>query len=148
MNQPGIQRYIDLVVHDFNVLGLLTRASRQDPSIGNISDWQVTLLFYICCVYAKAACKTLGVDIQDHFSLRQFLNTEPRLVYVARSYRKIEEASRDARYEGRTFDIDYIRDRILPNFISVRDAMVNLLEQQGVINVPKIDPGLVIMSRR
>lgn len=90
------------------------------------------------CIFVKSACSLLGVDIQDHFTLRQIINTRQELWSIARNYRHLEEASRDARYEGRVFDKQYILNRLVPKFNTVCDCVVSLLTQRSVQSIPSI----------
>lgn len=133
-------KYLALVEHDLRFIDLIT--SKHPPHIENedFSDWKVTLMFYVCCVYLKAVCVSFGENVQDHYSLRQILNSRPEIWSIAKHYRHIEEASRDARYEGRKFDQDYILNRLLPKFIKVRDQIVKVLKSKRVGNIPVADP--------
>ena len=138
--ETGVEKYLRLIEHDFGVLELLTASAKRAQPPKDVSDWQVTLIFYITCIYIKALGRSFGRDIQDHYGLRQWLNTEPDLVVIARPYRHIEEPSRDARYEGRRFDQAFLLLRIVPNFLQVRDHVADLLEKRGAKAVPRIDP--------
>lgn len=80
----------------------------------------------------------LGEDVQDHYTLRQLINTKPELYPIAKSYRHIEEASRDARYEGRKFEKSFLLNRILPKFKLVREHIVTFLQNAGVQAVPSV----------
>lgn len=138
--ETGVEKYLRLIEHDFGVLELLTASAERAKPPRDVSDWQVTLIFYITCIYVKALGRSFGRDIQDHYGLRQWLNTEPDLLVIARPYRHIEEPSRDARYEGRTFDRDFILKRIVPHFVLVRNHLAGLLEKRGATAVPRVDP--------
>jgi hypothetical protein len=105
----------------------------------DVSDWKCTLLFYIACTYVKALGMARGKDIQDHFQLRQWLNTTDDLWGFAKPYRKLEERSRDARYEGRFYASRELAD-CGRWFSEVRDAVVGLLRAMGVTQVPVVDP--------
>jgi len=141
----GVEKYLKLVEHDLRLLDLLTKERSDDLATENFTDWQATLLFYMACIYLKAVCLTFGEDIQDHFSLRQQINARKELAAISAPYRHLEEASRDARYEGRTFDRQYLLERLLPKFLAVRDCAVSLLERGGIKNVPRVDPTLYLL---
>lgn len=84
--------------------------------------------------------------MQDHQKLREIINTDQALKelwYIAKHYRHIEEASRDARYEGRKFSKEYIKERILPKFYKVRDCAVSIIKSKNISNVPVIDLGFL-----
>lgn len=134
-----VEKYLKLVKHDFDLLDILTSKLPPHLSSENFSDWQVTNLFYMSCIFMKSACALLGEDVQDHFTLRQIINTRSELYSIARNYRHLEEASRDARYEGRVFEKDYILNRLVPKFNSVRDCIVDLLSQNSIQGIPSID---------
>lgn len=127
-----VERYLDLVQHDLNLLDLLTSSLPAHLSNEDFSDWQVTNLFYMACIFLKSACALIGEDVQDHFTLRQIINDREELRNIAKNYRHLEEASRDARYEGRVFDKNYILDRLVPKFNSVRDCVHGLLTQHNI----------------
>lgn len=136
----NVNSYLNLIEHDLKTLDLLTGKRPNHLTKEDFSDWEVTILFYMACIYIKAVCNLFGEDIQDHYTLRQIINTRPELYSIARSYRHLEEASRDARYEGRKFSRSYLIDRLLPKFNAVRDCAVSLLKQHNVTNIPDIDP--------
>jgi hypothetical protein len=72
------------------------------------------------------------------------INNRPELWSVAKAYRHLEEASRDARYEGRKFAKDYLVDRLLPKFNMVRDRAVTLIKKHGVSDVFCADAGYLL----
>ena len=53
--------------------------------------------------------------------------------------RKVEEWSRDARYEGRLFDAEDF-DRFFGWFTDARDSIVNLLKENGIAAPPVVEP--------
>jgi hypothetical protein len=127
--------YFKLIEHDRDELDLV---SHKAPSGCDTSDWQVTVLYYILCLYMKAFGKVCGRELQDHYSIKQWLNSESRLIPIARPYRKAEEWSRDARYEGRRFSSQEMK-RFLEWFQSVRQHVASLLSTAGVTGLPDID---------
>ncbi len=133
------EKYLALVSHDLKLFDLVTRLIPSSASKEDFSDWQVTILFYMACIFLKAACSLLGEDVQDHFMMRQIINNRQEFYSIAKAYRHLEEASRDARYEGRVFDKQYILDRLIPKFNSVRDCIVDLLKQKNISNIPSIE---------
>lgn len=133
-----VQKYLNLVKHDLSLLDLLTGNLPNHLKNENFSDWQVTNLFYMSCIFLKSACALLGEDVQDHFTLRQIINNRAELFSIAKNYRHLEEASRDARYEGRVFDKKYILERLVPKFNAVRDCIVDLLKKNNIQNIPDI----------
>lgn len=135
-----LSSYLDLVRHDLSLLDWITSPPPDHVAGEDFTDWHATILFYMACIYLKAVCQLFGEDVQDHYSLRLQINTRPELLAVAKQYRHLEEASRDARYEGRTFPPQYLCDRLLPKFYRVRDCAVELLEKHNVPEVPKVDP--------
>lgn len=122
---PG--KYFRLVEHDRDLLDLL---SALPPHLINrdFSDWVVTTTFYITCIYMKAYFQTKGIDIQDHITIRKLINTDPTVVSIAYDYRKLEEASRDARYEGRTFDANKLKERVLSHYNRIRLHLVGIIK--------------------
>jgi hypothetical protein len=137
---PEVNKYFEMIKHDFNTLDLLTSAPPKQLEKSDFSDWQVTLLFYISCVYVKSVLGSLGIDIENHYSLRREITANPELKPFYRKYRQLEEASRDARYEGRKFDRSHIIGIILPKYFIVRDCIVGVLKKRGFENVPILDP--------
>ena len=134
-----VQKYLNLITHDLRLFDLLTGKMPNHLMDEDFSDWQVTVLFYMACIYLKAACSFLGIDIQDHFTLRQVINNKEEFYSIARVYRHLEEASRDARYEGRKFEKSYIMNRLLPKFALVQNCMVSFLQQNNISNIPSIE---------
>lgn len=135
-----IDSYFALIKHNVNLLDLLT--SKQYPphlTQEDFSDWCTTTIFYILCIYMKAVFTLMGKDVQDHYTLRQLINTTPELYAIAKYYRHIEEASRDARYEGKKYSKDYLVDRILLKFEKIRVCLEKILKNHKATNIPKID---------
>ena len=56
-----------------------------------------------------------------------------------KALKAIKEAARDARYEGREFDKDYLITRILEKYNKVRDCAVSIIRQKGINNVVHAD---------
>lgn len=139
MTLADARRYLQQVRRTEKTLKLLVKATqREDPRV-DVSDWAVTIHFYVLCVYVKALGRCRGQDFQDHYGIRQWLNTEPDLLRIARPYRKIEEWSRDSRYEGRTFSSAEFA-RLHEWFVEVRDCLTSLLQAQGIEDVPVVLP--------
>lgn len=103
------------------------------------TDWQVALLYYMLCLQLKALGARRGLELQDHYRIKRWLNSDNDLIPVAKPYRKAEEWSRDARYEGRCFDGAEIR-RYLSWFGCVYDCVGKLLENEGVPRPEFTDP--------
>jgi hypothetical protein len=132
-------RYLKLIQHDLDVLTTLAvAASRKSPPL-DVSDWKCTLLFYMACIFMKALGRTRKRDLQDHYGIKQWINTDAELVSIARSYRKLEERSRDARYEGRMYSRDEL-NQAYRWFCDVRDHISKLLRTDGVGDITLIDP--------
>jgi hypothetical protein len=127
MNPPDVQKYLNLLGHDLRVLQLLSEAASRGKPPDDVSDWQVTILFYLACLYVKAVGCLYGKRFDDHISLRQWINSETDMLGIARDYRKLEEASRDARYEGRRSPKEAMVRVQIPRFETVRNHVVNLL---------------------
>lgn len=134
-----IKNYLQLITHNLKLLDLLTSTYPEHLKNEDFSDWKVTILFYMSCVYIKAVFCLFGIDIQDHYTLRQLINTRKELYPIAKPYRHIEEASRDARYEGRKFINQYTVERLLPKFNTVRDCANVLFKQHKIPDIPTID---------
>ena len=80
--------YLNLVTRDEQALKLLVGAAR---SKRDVSDWVVTLHFYVLCIYVKATGRCFGQDFQDHYAIRNWINSEARLLPIAADYRTVEE---------------------------------------------------------
>ena len=128
-------RYLRLIEHDREVLRHVTDGP---AAAGDASDWQITILYYILCLYMKALGSLRGLDFQDHYGVKQWLNSAPELLAIAKPYRKAEEWSRDARYEGRRFTV-VEKARFLGWFNAVRSCVIQLLTSEGVTDLPRID---------
>jgi hypothetical protein len=126
-----VEDYLRLVQRNGECVALLAAAARKEKPARDVSDWIITLHFYILCVYLKALGQRRGRMFQDHVSIRGYLNLEPDLLKLARPYRQVEEWSRDARYEGRLFTPDEVR-RFHSHFITVRDGIVELIVKSGM----------------
>lgn len=136
MSQADCAHYLDLVRHNHRCALLLAEAARGHKTSPDVSDWIVTFHFYILCVYVKALGRCRLQDFQDHYSLRAWLNQQPDLLEVTKSYRRVEEWSRDARYEGRTFTGAEM-ERLHRWFVHARDGFADLLEAENVRPVPR-----------
>ena len=89
----------------------------------------------------KTVCSLFDIDIQDHYTLHSIINTRTdlSLYSISKDYRHIEEAARDARYEGRKFDKDYLIKRILEKYNKFRDCAVFIIRQKGIDQVINAD---------
>lgn len=139
MGAADAPRYLALIEHDLEALGLLCEAAQAKRPPVDVSDWQCTLVYYMACIFVKAMGRTRGKDLQDHYQLKQWINTTADLVPITKPYRKLEERSRDARYEGRRFTRSELAETI-GWFGQVRDHLAALLTREGVKNIPVIDP--------
>ncbi len=135
MKQPA--EYLDLVRHTHAVLKLMAEANRGNGQAGDISDWVVTLHFYILCTYVKALGSSRKCDFRSHNHIHAWIAGTKDLQGAFRSYRKVEEWSRDARYEGRTFPPAEMA-AVHRWFVDVRDQVGGLLEAAGVRPVPRV----------
>lgn len=121
--------YVRLAERDRATLILLRDAARRSGA--DVSGWIITLHFYVLCVLVKAVGRTVGEDFQDHFRIRQWINTHDPMSPLAASYRNVEEWSRDARSEGRRFNAaEFARFRAW--FEHVRDGVGDILTRAGV----------------
>lgn len=139
-SRGGVEKYFRLIEHDLKLLDLLTEKYPSHLEKEDFSDWIVTTLFYIACIYLKALFRLYGEDIQIHYALKQQLYARKELFQIIKPYRHLEEASRDARYEGRVFSSDYIINRLYPKFKIVRDCVVELFNKNRIFNIPQVDP--------
>lgn len=139
MHVPDVERYLRLAEHDFEVLRILARAAATDPRPRDVSDWKVTILYYVACILVRALGKDRGKDFGDHFMVKQWMNTTHDLLPMTRPYRKLEERSRDARYEGRLFS-DAQLEQSVAWFIAVRDHVLDLLGRSATYRFPRLDP--------
>ncbi len=143
MNEDAARRYVRIAEHDYRVVRLLLAARSKQKDSEDITDWQVALLFYVLCVQVKALAICRGTELQDHYAVKQWLNVQADLCRVARSYRKIEEWSRDARYEGRNFKQSEL-SRFAQWFSEVHGCLSALLKKEGVEPSSLIDVTAVI----
>jgi hypothetical protein len=137
-SDSDITRYLNLAAHDLLVLRALRSGALAIKGPADVSDWTVTLTFYSACILMKALARSRNRDLQDHYSVKQWMNTTADLLPVAKAYRKLEERSRDARYEGATFDDRSVKQSV-EWFESVRDHVVALLAKAGVREIPRLD---------
>jgi len=137
---PVTEEYFSLIIHNKNLLEVIALNIPDHLEGEDFSDWKVTLSFYIICIYVKTYLNLIGIDVQDHYTLKQHINTIDDLIPIAKNYRHIEEASRDARYEGRKYDDNYLTNRILPKYNQIRNKLIALLKKKysGAENVPNI----------
>jgi len=134
---PG--NLLELVKHDLETLALLSESATARKPPLDVSDWKWTLLFYMACIYVRALAEKRGKSIERHTDARDWLNIEPDLIYIAKPYRKLEERSRDARYEGRRFNPKEFAEGY-GWFCEVRNKIVALLQAAGVANVVIVEP--------
>lgn len=139
MTALSAQQYLALAQHDHESLKLLARAGRENRPAVDVSDWIVTMHFYVLCVLVKALGAQRGQGFQDHYAIRHWLNSEQDVLMLATPYRKVEEWSRDARYEGRKFNASEIA-RFHTWYGLVRDGLKPLLKASGVGGIPTLTP--------
>ena len=135
MALADVPPYLALVESDREVLALVTGGGR--AASRDVSDWQTTLVYYMACIYVKALGRLRGKDLQDHYQIKQWLNTTADLVLIAAPYRKLEDRSRDARYEGRRFATAEMEQHVRW-FEAVRGAIERLLTAGGVGRLPTL----------
>lgn len=82
-----VNRYFNLIKHNVNLLDLLTGDRSKHLKDEDFSDWQVTVIFYISCIYMKTVCSLFDIDIQDHYTLHSMINTRKELPCIR--YQKI-----------------------------------------------------------
>lgn len=139
MTDSAILRYFELIERHHLCLRLLADAGRIHGKTSETSGWIVTLHFYVLCAYFKAIGKSFGIDFQDHYAIRQWMNSEEDVCYLFQHYRKVEEWSRDARYEGRMFGAEEIENRLHNWFKLVRDGVVSQLRKRGFEDAPEVE---------
>lgn len=138
MTTRDAERYARLIGRNAIAARLLAQAAGKQVPAHDASDWLIIMHFYILCVYVKCLGKCRGTDFQDHYQIRKWLNSETDMLAMARPYRKVEEWSRDARYEGRTFDSTEFR-RFESYYCAVRDHLFQLLVAEGLTSVPRVE---------
>ena len=145
MPKPDAQRYVDVARHHYDVFVLLASASRAADAVHS-TDWQVVLLYYVLCIEVKALGSCRGKELQDHYAIKQWLNSEADLLSIAKTYRKAEEWSRDARYEGRDFTTDELR-RYHQWFAEVERRVRGLLTNEDVRLPVAFEPADYLFNR-
>ena len=147
MSVQEAKRYLGIAEHDYRVLCLLVEASNGSSSGASPSedttDWQVALLYYILCIEVKALASCRGGELQDHYTIKQWLNTETDVLSIAKYYRMAEEWSRDARYEGRCFTKEEMR-RYLEWFHKIHDHLGTLFTSEGLTVPSSIDTSVLL----
>ena len=148
MSAKEAERYITIAEHNYHIFCILVGASSSKPGTNNAdsedtTDWQLTLLYYVLCIQLKALGSSRGQDLQDHYAIKCWINSAPDLTPIARSYRKAEEWSRDARYEGRHFGANEFR-RYLKWFYDVHNHLGDLFEKAGITPPAAIAPRAVL----
>src|SRR5574341_1389160 len=75
-----------------------------------------------------------------HLEKEDFSGWEVTVIfYISKFYRNIEEASKDARYEGKKFSKIFMINTILPKFNIIRDCIINIIKRKGVNTVVSVD---------
>src|SRR5438093_2301199 len=138
MSTEGAQKLVEVAKRQRDCAGLLAEAARTAPKPQDVSGWLITLHFYVLCLLAKAVAKSRGIDFRSQEDIRQWINTEKDIWGISKDYRKAEEMSREARYEGRLFNAEDIR-RFNGWYCSVRRHLVGLIKSAGVW-VPSLKP--------
>jgi hypothetical protein len=95
------QEHVAKAEHNEQFLGTL------DPATSAYLDWFVTVVFYVAVHYLRALGSRAGFpnvgsygDLEDFFRRVASLHRNTR---VWKSYRRLKDDSRDARYEMRVF---------------------------------------------
>ena len=133
------QGCINLIEHDLRTLELLNESARSKKPPEDVTDWKCTLLFYMACIYVKALGHQRNKALPRHSVAREWLNSDSDLIPIAKPYRKLEDRSQDARYEGRKFSPAELAEA-LRWFIEVRNVLVPLLRAAGLPNTPLVNP--------
>lgn len=81
-------------------MGLLADACRARDRWHDATDWIVTMLFYVACLYVKAYERGRGHDFQSHEDRNQWLAVDEHLSKHSRYYQLLFNASKLARYDG------------------------------------------------
>ena len=139
MSLADAQGYLALAARTRRNLELLAGASVSLEPQHSARDWLVTMHFYILVAYVNALAAARGRRLVDHPQRAEWIRSQPDLSGIIRQYRRVEDLSRDARYEGRSFD-DRDFEELHEDFRSVRDAVLPLLRQAKVPNVPTLEP--------
>jgi hypothetical protein len=138
MSLEEARKLLAVARHDADCADLLARAGRDAKPPRDVSDWLITMQFYVLCLHVQALSRCRGHLIERHEDLRQWINTERDLWGMARAYRLVEERSRDARYKGRLFTRAEVVE-FNGRFRAARDHILPLLAQAG-LNVQAIEP--------
>jgi hypothetical protein len=139
MTDP-VREFIYLAEHNLKLFDLLTGQLPKHIKDEDFSDWQVTIIFYMACILVKALCATLNEDPRSHLDIRQLIHNKNEFQSFAKEYRKLEEASRQARYEGRTFLKSYIEERLVLNFNVIKQNIGSALKKKNkTIILPNLD---------
>lgn len=139
MTKADAERLLLIVRRNIDCAKLLADAAESAKPHQDVSDWIITIEFYVLCLYMTALAECRGMTFDRHYDLRMWINTDPDVRVAAKDYRKSEEWSREARYNGRLFTADEI-ERFNRRFRSVTNAVTPLLRGAGVAFVPSVEP--------
>jgi len=147
MSREEAIRYLQIAEHDYCIGRFLARGPQDNPTspemLGDTTDWQIALLYYTLCLEVKALGSSRGFELQNRYELRQWLNSEQDVIDIAKPYRKAEEWSRDARYEGRVFSRQELV-RFGTWFNEVHTRVCKLLTATGLSVPSAIDPSTIV----
>lgn len=137
---PTAEEHLETISRNGVTVRILAEAAQKRLPPADVSDWVVTIQYYILCLYIQAYGESQGKTFARHLDMRDWINSrESGLAEISRAYRKAEEWSRDARYKGRRFRKDEI-DRFTDWFLQVRNFVASLLRQKLTSRVPEIAP--------
>lgn len=87
-------------------------------------DWIITGYFYSAVHLVEAYFdRILGRHYGNHPDRRAAIATDRRISSLYSSYRQLETYSRVARYGIKRFDLNYINDRVAPQFAKFRHGI-------------------------
>lgn len=108
-----------------DVHGHLTQAKHNEEFYGSIdatahSDWCVTALFYATLHYVEAFLVKKKLTAIRHDERWRMILDDPTLKPLHGSYRRLQERSREARYDGRSFTTAEISGLVSKDFEPIK----------------------------
>lgn len=115
--------YLQIIEQNYETLTHLTK-----PNPGDYTEWCVTIIYYMALHYIHAY---LAQKRKRHPASHANLTPEmqdPPLKNLYKTYRNLEDDSRDARYNGTKFSVDQIKNGSIRWFNAIQTSVSDWLK--------------------
>lgn len=121
---PTREKHLEIVDRNYGALTCLC-----DPDPSDYTEWCVVVIYYMAFHYVQAYLDVkIGEHPTSHAVIQSRIRDIPQLKTLYGKYRRLEEDSRKARYDGEKFSIYTMRNTTLRNFKEIQKMIFSLLD--------------------